>query len=93
MNPLLELRRGWRAVGLGWGWVISGICGFCRTGVTVRMDESKGSLCRLVCVWLGEEKGTGLHPYGEGLPRLEGPGVVSCGSRVSPGRGELRPVI
>lgn len=80
-------------MGLGWGWVIPGISGFCRTGVMVRMDESKGSLCCLVCVWLGEEKGKGLHPYGEGLPRLEQPGVVSCGSRVSPGRGELRPVI
>lgn len=41
------------------------------TGVVVRMDESKGTLCCLVCVWLREEKGTGLHPYGEGLPRLE----------------------
>lgn len=66
---------------------------FCKTGVTVRMDESKGSLCCIVYAWLGEEKSTGLHPYGEGLPTLEQPGVVSCGSRVSPARGEFRPMI
>lgn len=59
----------------------------------VRMDESKSSLCSLVCVWLGEEKSSGLHHNGGGLPRLEQLQMVSCGSRVSPGRGELRPMI
>lgn len=52
---------------MGWGWVIPGICGFYRTGVMVRTDESKGSLCCFVYVWLGEEKASLLW---SGAPQI-----------------------